>query len=205
MTDTRELGRIVRVQIQRSSLKLGPPKGRYFDPAPLLEVGTLDVDTNGVTADVNGDRMIDVHNATHPESKYRNGINPLSFGFTDHYRRMRDTFADHLVNGIAGENILIENERLVELDDVISGVLILGDDGRRIELRDISVAHPCVEFSRFALGDPAADPATVSAALRFLGDGMRGYYAAVASATPLRIEPGDRVLALVSSNAIGKG
>src|SRR5690606_22763681 len=145
---------------------------------------------------LDGRRVVDVHNATHPQSKNRDGINAISFGFTGHYQRMRQAFDGHLVNGIAGENILIEYDERVELDDVSNGLAILGDDGRRIELVEISVAHPCVEFSRYALNDPAADPKAVSTALRFLDNGMRGYYAAVTSTVPRLIEPGNRVVLL---------
>lgn len=205
MTNSRELGRVVRLQIQSSSLKLGPPKGRYYDPAPLREVEVLDLDTHGVSAHLNGCHVIDVHNALHPDTKNRNGINAISFGFTGHYQRMRDEFAGHLVNGIAGENILIETDELVELEAVRAGVVILGAEGRRIELVDISVAHPCVEFSRYALADPVAEPRTVSTALRFLENGMRGYYAAVVTTKPLRIEPGDRVMLIDRDATVGKG
>lgn len=196
MEHRTEIGRIVRLQVQLSSLKMGPPKGRYYDPGPLREVGGLDINHAGIVAIVDGECAVDVHNATHPATKNRSGINAISVGFTSHYALMRAQFDDHLVNGIAGENILVETDSVVALADVAGGLLIEGDDGRRIELVDISVAHPCVEFSRFALGDPGAPPPAVSQALRFLDNGIRGYYAAVASLQPLHVEPGDRLFAI---------
>src|SRR5437588_713120 len=44
----RELGRIVRLQIQRSSLKTGEKPRRSYDPAPLLAVDRVAVGPEGV-------------------------------------------------------------------------------------------------------------------------------------------------------------
>jgi hypothetical protein len=70
-------------------------------------------------------------------------------------------------------------------------------DGGVIELSALSVAHPCVEFSRFAMGDLAAPAIDVSDTLRFLDDGVRGFYARVDSVRPLRAKVGNRVFAVV--------
>ena len=43
----RPLGRIVNLQIQRSSLKLGEKPNRWFDPAPLLPVAELTLTPDG--------------------------------------------------------------------------------------------------------------------------------------------------------------
>ena len=202
MEDRREIGRVVRLQVQTSSLKAGPPKGRYYDPAPLREVDWLDLDDNGAVSVINGERVIDVHNASHPETKNREGINPISVGFTSHDDRMRAYFEHDLANGIAGENILVESDDVVTLDESDGWLSIEGSDGRLIELTRVSVAHPCVEFSRFALGDPAAHPQAVSATLRFLDNGMRGYYVAVTSTTPQRVQRGDRIFAIRSRRSM---
>ena len=191
-----EIGRICRLQIQTSSLKAGPLRGRYYDPAPLREVSWLDMNIDGAVAIVDDMSTLDVHNMTHPATKNRSGINAISVGFTTHYDRMRERFDNHHMDGIAGENILVETNVAVTLDQVSGGMLIEGDDGRRIALTDISVAHPCVEFSRFALDDRSAPPLAVSETLRFLDNGLRGYYAAVHSLQPLRVELGDRLFAI---------
>jgi hypothetical protein len=191
-----ELGPIVRVQVQLSSLKAGPPKARYFDPTPLQQAKWLDLTIDGATTEHAGQSAVDVHNATHPVTKNRNGINPLSIGFTSHYERMRDRFDAHLINGIAGENLLVETEELLTLDALSDGLLIETCTGRQIALTRVSVAHPCVEFSRFALDDCAAPPRAVSEALRFLDGGMRGFYVSVESRQPMRVAPGDRVFAI---------
>jgi hypothetical protein len=196
--DRIELGRIVRLQVQTSSLKAGPPKGRYYDPAPIRDVDWLELTTDGAVTIIDGERVVDVHNAVHPATKNRDGINPLSIGFTSHYDRMRQRFDDHLVNGIAGENILVETSQSVEFNQAQGGFVIEGEDGRRIDLGTVSIAHPCVEFSRFALNDRAAAPLIVSGALGFLDNGLRGFYASVTSSEPLRVQPGDRVFAKYS-------
>ena len=153
---------------------------------------------DGAVATIDGERMIDVHNATHLETKNRNGVNPLSIGFTSHYNLMRERFDQHLVDGIAGENILVEAIDPLGFNQARGGFVVEGDDGRRIELGSVSIAHPCVEFSRFALNDRAAAPLVVSGALGFLDNGVRGFYVSVASSEPLRVEVGDRVFAKYS-------
>jgi hypothetical protein len=136
---------------------------------------------------------LDVHNATHPDSKNRidNGV---SLGFTSHYLKMRERFGDHLEDGIAGENILIASNRVFTESDLATGVVIVADDGRRIVLSDVIVAAPCVEFTRFAMRfpDDARPDATVTESLQFLHNGMRGFYATT-SGDSATIRLGDRV------------
>jgi hypothetical protein len=188
-----EIGRIVRLQIQRESLKRGPVGARYYDPAPVAVVEQLMLTRDGAVAPgPDGTEQIDVHNARHPASKNRE-INPVSVGFTAHYAAMRRRFGEHLVDGIAGENILVESDRILALADIERGVVILGDDGRRVELTGASVAHPCVEFSRHALGRLDATPLVVSQALRFLDNGVRGFYCCVESPKTFAVRLGDRV------------
>src|SRR5690348_12666188 len=79
------IGPIVRVQVQRSSLKLGERPRRRFAPGPITRVLALRIDRDGVTGiSADGDLIVDVHNRTHPESKFR-GENGVSIGFTSHY------------------------------------------------------------------------------------------------------------------------
>src|SRR5437867_10710652 len=97
------IGTIVRLQIQRSSLKLGERPRRWFDPSPLLEVPALEVSPDGVVGLLHdGTRIVDVHNREHPQSKHGSG-NGISVGFTSHYAQMRARLGERLVNGIAGE------------------------------------------------------------------------------------------------------
>lgn len=189
-----EIGRICRLQIQTSSLKQGSGRDTYYDPSAIVAVDAITVTRDGAVALIDGTERIDVHNNLHPDSKQRNGINPLSIGFTAHYAKMRARFGGHLVNGIAGENLLVETDGGFDLADVSDGFQIERASAPSIMFAAVSVAHPCVEFSRFALDDPAADPRIVSEVLRFLDGGVRGFYASVESSEPVTIQVGDRVL-----------
>ena len=142
----------------------------------------------------NGESILDVHHHDHPASKNRGGENGISLGFTGHYREMRLRFGQHLADGIAGENILIEADRQFVVDELAAGVVVEGNDGRQLELRPVIVAAPCVEFSRYALRfpDDARPDATVTEALRFLDAGMRGFYATY-EGEPAVVEIGARV------------
>jgi hypothetical protein len=189
------IGTIVRLQVQESSLKVGD-KPRRYDPAPLRSVPAISLSPAGVVGLVeDGETIVDVHHHDHPASKNRGGENGISLGFTPHYLAMRQRFGQHLADGIAGENILIAVDQRFQEEDLASGVVIEGADGRRLELRQVIVAAPCVEFSRYALKFPdgARPDATVTEALRFLDAGMRGFYATYAG-EPAVVAVGARVL-----------
>jgi hypothetical protein len=174
------IGQIVRLQVQDSSLKVGERLRRWYDPAPIRAVPTLTLDENGVVGRTEtGDRMLDVHNATHPATKNRAGSNGISVGFTSHYGAMRARFGDHLTDGIAGENILIATERMFTAPDFVAGIQIETTGGGPVRLEEIIVAEPCVEFSRYALRyvQDALTDHTVTDALNFLREGVRGFYA----------------------------
>jgi hypothetical protein len=188
------IGKIVRLQVQTSSLKVGSRPRRY-DPAPLRSLPALALTPAGaIGLAEDGEAIVDVHHADHPDTKNSGGVNGISLGFTAHYAAMRDRFGEHLSDGIAGENILVETERSFSDEDLAAGIVITGDDGARLELDAIVVAAPCVEFTRFALRFPdgARPDATVTEALRFLDDGRRGFYAAARGAGGV-LKVGDRV------------
>jgi hypothetical protein len=190
----RLIGTIVRLQVQESSLKVGD-KPRRYDPAPIQSVPALSVSSAGVVGLAkNGQSIVDVHNHDHPASKNRRGENGISIGFTGHYRVMRQRFGQHLADGIAGENILIEADRQFQEEELAGGVVVEGTGGKQLELRPVIVAAPCVEFSRYALQfpDDARPDTTVTEALRFLDAGMRGFYATYDS-EPAMVEVGARV------------
>lgn len=162
------IGAVVRLQVQRSRLKPGRPAARVYDPAPLLEVGTLDLGPRGVT----GDGVLDVHHADHSDTRnnaLRNGISVMT---ASRYRALRSAYGERIVDGIAGESLLLDTDHLLDL----SGRLLLESDDGLIELTG-EAAAPCVEFSRFVLGRAAGDLGPeVLATLAALGDGARGYY-----------------------------
>ncbi len=196
----QEIGTIKQVQVQRSSLKAGQKPERYYDPTPLLVVKQLRLSTRGVVGiTAGGDEIIDVHNVDHPQSKNQE-INGVSIGFSSHYKSIRAQYGDHLWDGCAGENILIEVEadRMFTLPDLGSRVAILSQaTGEFIYLADLLVAAQCVEFSRFAANFGKPLPAgQQKAALQFLDEGKRGFYATFVSETgqgQAVVQAGDRV------------
>lgn len=175
------LGPIVRLQVQHAPLKLGKKPHRWYDPAPITAVSALRLDSGGTTG-IDGDMVIhDVHHRDHELSRFR-GENGISVGFTSHYARMRDRFGDHLVDGIAGESILIATDVTCDRASVAEGIVIVTAGGE-VLLTEIQIAAPCVEFSRFCLRydrDQRTDRA-VSDAVAFLHQGMRGFYATCGS------------------------
>ena len=172
----RELGRIVRLQVQTASLKRGERPNRVYDPAPLLVVPKLRLTPRGPEGITDaGETALDVHHAEHPAGKHEAG-REVSFGFTSHYAKMRSEYGDVVAIGCAGENILLESERLFRLEDFASGLMFRSAalEGS-VRLDSVIVADPCVEFSRFSLGDPEASPQELKPVLQFLGEGVRGY------------------------------
>ncbi|HLI08832.1 MAG TPA: hypothetical protein VKV40_19880 [Ktedonobacteraceae bacterium] len=196
----QEIGKIKQVQVQRSSLKAGQKPERYYDPTPLLVVEQLRLSPAGVIGiTAEGDEIIDVHNADHPQSKNRED-NGVSIGFSSHYESIRAQYGDHLWDGCAGENILIEVERgrIFTLSDLGNQIAILAQaTGEFVYLTDLQVAAPCVEFSRFAanFGMPLP-PEEQKATLQFLHEGRRGFYATFIGGEdhgPALVQAGDRV------------
>ena len=156
------------------------PRRRY-DPTPLQSVPALLLDADGAVGLAGGgERIIDVHNQRHPATKQRQGINALSVGFTAHYAAMRDRFGETVPDGVAGENILIAGDRLWTEEDLVAGLEIETASGQRARLERLVVAAPCVEFTRWAMRFPgdARPDLTVTENVRFLDQGMRGFYAA---------------------------
>jgi hypothetical protein len=144
---------------------------------------------------VGGERSwLDVHCAAHPESRNRGNGNMLSIGFTGHYAVMRSRFGAHLTDAIAGENILVELDGVLQLPDVERGLRVVGADGRSLDFTRIEVAHPCVEFSRFCLADEDAPGPAIKETLQFLDDGMRGFYCFIDNGLPQEIRVGDQLL-----------
>jgi hypothetical protein len=170
-----ELGRVVRLQVQTDSLKRGERPARVYDPAPLVEVVRLRLSRDGaVGRAASGEEHMDVHHPEHPRTKSTPG-REASFGFTSHYGRMRDRYGEHVKTGCAGENILIETGRVWRLEDFAAGLAFRSASGTLLPLEQVTVAAPCVEFSRFALAEPAAIPADLKPVLQFLDEGTRGY------------------------------
>ena len=173
----RDLGRIVRLQVQRSSLKTGEKPTRVYDPTPLLTVDRLALGPDGTLGEGrDGSWVVDVHHRAHPRTKNDDGVHGVSLGFTSHYALMRDRFGDHITVGCAGENIIVETERRIAFEDLEGGVVLLTPDGRELaRLNVLQVAEPCRPFSGWALGD-VVEARVLKETLQFLEGGTRGFY-----------------------------
>jgi hypothetical protein len=161
-------------------MKVGAGYERAYNPAPLLRVDRILLTGDGIYGVAAHEQIIDVHHASHPQSRFR-GDNRISFGFLEHYVSMRQRFGSHLIDGAAGENILL---RMAEERFALHGserLLLKSREGDVVaELASVIPAPPCREFSEYCARFPL-EPHELKATLQFLGDGRRGYYAALAN------------------------
>jgi hypothetical protein len=189
------IGPIVRLQIQRSPLKVGEKPHRKYIPDPIASVETLLITRLGITARVDGGETFDVHHRAHPSTKNADGRNGISIGFTSHYAEMRRRFGPHLWDGCAAENILVASNRRFGLDDLAGGLILL--DAQRCakaRLEQVDVAHPCRPFCGFAHEHRTVEPDVLKESLAFLDDGMRGFYCSLGrDSGPVVVRCGDLV------------
>jgi hypothetical protein len=173
----RELGRVVRLQIQRSSLKTGEKPHRRYDPDPILAVQRIAVSADGVLGEASAETwLVDVHHRAHPQTKNPDAQHGVSVGFTSHYAVMRDRFGDRIALGCAGENILVETQARCTLEDLQGGVVLCSTDGAElVRLGVLDVAHPCRPFIGWALGG-IVETEVLKSHLQFLDGGTRGFY-----------------------------
>lgn len=186
--------RITRLQIQDSPLKQGEKPYSWYDPSRIHQVNRLVVSDDGAIGQVDGGDpdMIDVHNVTHPSSRNHSRESGLSIGFTSHYRAIRDQFGEHVTDGIAGENVLVDADRRLTADD-LAGAALRTRDGREVRFEMARAAEPCVEFSRFVLQIPRGEAgAGMREPLQQLRGGIRGFY--VALAEPVDLTIGDHLV-----------
>ena len=168
-----KIGPIIHIQIQPTSLKVGKPE--RYDPTRLLVVDELLLSQPGVVGVTHdGQHIVDIHNANHPNTKSR-GDNGFSLGFTSHYESIRSRFGLHITDACAGENILIETDKMFSLIDLQNGLAIQqARTGEYILLTDIQPIVPCLPFSAYAANMPLASSA-VKETLQFLMHGRRGF------------------------------
>ena len=168
---------IVRLQVQTEPLKVGRAPLRRYDPSAIESVHRLEVGPLGVVglAERLGS-VLDVHHVEHPRSRDRRGIGGVSVIGTGDYTRLRRRYGDHLTEGIAGETILVEAPDGLAGRPMPPEVTVLTAGGP-ITLTDFRVAEPCVEFSRFCLGQEPSGVVdeAVRQALVDLDGGARGY------------------------------
>ena len=170
---------ILQIQVQREPLKIGRAPMRTYDPISLVPVRSVRVDArgaHGVTVD--GEIVVDVHHQDHPRSRDPKGRAGILFMGTGDYRALRERYGDHVVDGIAGETLLVDAPDGLASLDMPATVAVLTADGP-LQLHGVRASEPCVEFSRYCLRQPSSPVVddAVRQALVDLDHGSRGYRA----------------------------
>lgn len=196
--------RVIRVQVQLDRIKPGVAPHREYRPGVLHEVAELHVTADGVIGvDVDGTRHIDVHHREHPHTRDAKGRSGISIMATGDYVALRERYGPHLVDGIAGESVLVEYapglaHRALPAELGVVGHYVTSDNpdtatdvAASLRLLGVHVAKPCVEFTRFCLRRGPSDVVDddVRRGLVDLDDGARGYKMVADAAGVIR--PGD--------------
>ena len=201
----RDLGRVKLVQVQPCGLIVDTPSGSYYDVSRRVEVEKLFITSLGIEADTpGGEHVLDIHHINHPGKAYDND-DLVSIGFTSHYEAMRVRFGDHMVDGAAGENIVIDFEKAVWLDDLGRGLIIENiETGDRARFDVRRFAAPCSDFSHFAADHqheklPADELKSI---LQFLNYGRRGFLLILSDGQDkATVQAGDRVFSIQDENS----
>ena len=192
-----ELGRVKLVQLQPSGLIIETSSGYFYDASRRVEVDHVHITSKGIEATLpEGEHVLDIHHIDHPDKAYDNN-DLICIGFTSHYDAMRARFGEHMVDGIAGENIIIEYGQEVWPEDLGSQIVIENiDTGHKTLLDVVCFAAPCDEFSHFAAQSqqerlPAVE---LKSTLKFLKNGRRGFLLVLSDGQETATaQPGDRV------------
>lgn len=194
------LGYVKLTQLQPTGLIVNTPSGEFYDPSRRLVVDSLQISPLGIEAITpDGEHMLDIHHIDHPDKKYDND-DLVCIGFSSHYAAMRARFGEHMIDGIAGENIIIQAEKEIWPEDLGQRLGFESSETGDITFLDVvKFAAPCEEFSHFAAQSqhqhlPAAE---LKATLQFLGNGRRGYLLVLSDGQePAIVQPKDRVFVI---------
>ena len=183
----RELvGKVVQLQVHPDFVL----QDERYDPTRLVETHRLSVTADGVAGRVGDAWVLDVHHAAYP-GRHPGRLRPVSVGFTAAYDRMRERFGGTARLGVAGENIIVSSNRLPAIDELATGVEIVGIGGASLHLADAMVANPCLEFTSYLLGREAkGSQDEIGDDRAFLRNGMRGYILSTAGRSPIEIAVG---------------
>ena len=197
----KRLGVVSLVQLQPSGLIVDMPGPQgirsVYDASRRVEVDRIQISRRGIEATLpTGERGLDIHHLDHPDKAYDDD-DLVCIGFTAHYDAMRTEFGEHMVDGVAGENIVIDYSVAVWPEDLGKTLAIEDQDtGEMAVFEMLSFAAPCVEFGRFCAQRPQEElPAKrIGEILRFLGNGRRGFLLVLDKAIELAtVRPGDNV------------
>ena len=186
----RWIGTLKHMQVQGERIK--DRQSDEYDPRRIVRSESLELSQDGaIGITLAGERLQDVHHNQHPTSHSR-GDNTLSVCFTSHYERARAHFGTHLPEGCMGENLLVASDEEFRLGLPGRALVFQHEEyGERIFIALTRVAPPCRPFSSFASG--GASGKSLAAALRFLNDGGRGYYAQLREPTTAALHAGAAV------------
>ena len=193
----RDLGVIKLVQLQPNGLIIEKPPGYFYDESRRVEVDHLLINLKGIEATTpDGQHVLDIHHLDHPDKEYDDD-DLVCIGFTSHYDKMRERFGKHMVDGTAGENIIINYQDEVWVDDIGNQLVIENQDsGDLIRLDMVSFAAPCEGFSHFAAQrqDERLPAAELKDVLRFLNNGRRGFLLVLREGQEGgKVRPGDKI------------
>ena len=201
ITKKRNLGQVKLVQVQPHGLIIKTPTGYIYDATRRREVNELIISERGIEATTStGKPILDIHHLDHPDKAY-DSDDLISIGFTSHYQAMREKFGEHMVDGVAGENIIIENKKEIWLEDLGSQIIIENSKTQQQTiLNQIQIANPCEEFSHFAAcsQDKRLPADKLKSTLQFLSEGRRGFLMLLSSGQELvTVRPGDLVYSAI--------
>lgn len=193
----RELGVVKMVQIQPNGLIIETPSGYFYDVTRRVEVDRLMINSLGIEAITpDGEHVLDIHHINHPDKAYDND-DLVSIGFTSHYVAMRKRFGEHMLDGSAGENIIVDFAEEVWENDLGSQIAIENaQTGHRTLLDFVRFAAPCEEFSHFVAQsqDERLPAAELKSTLQFLNNGRRGFLLVLSEGqVEANVQTGDRV------------
>lgn len=200
----RQLGQVSLVQLQPTGLIIETPDktptGFLYDTTRLVEADRLVITPLGIEATIlEGEHMLDIHHINHPDKAYDDD-DLVCIALTSHYDAMRAYFGEHMVNGSAGENIIIECSEELWLDDLGQKMGIENQDTGEMAIFEIvRSASPCVEFSQFCSRKQYEKmPAELMKdILKFLGNGRRGFLLVLDKVhDAVTVSPGDKVFVL---------
>lgn len=200
----RQLGHVRLVQLQPNGLIIDTPDktptGYFYDATRLVQVDQLEITPLGIEAIIpGGEQVLDIDHINHPDKAYDDD-DLVCIGFTSHYDARRTHFGEHMGNGIAGENIIIEYSEEVWPDDLSQKSGIENqDNGEMANFEMVSFASPCVEFSKFCIQSQYEKiPANkIKEILKFLGNGRRGFSLVLNKLQDvITVRPGDKVFVL---------
>ncbi len=189
----REIGKVVLLQIQQQPMKVGDVHRVFSPEQSLLSVDTFQLSREGVSTVLDGKTIVDAHHARHPRTRYKE-VNPVSIGFTSHYQKMQDKYGDHMVFGIAGENIIVEVDDAILESQMEKTVAIRNSDGELIVIKGIFAMPPCEPFSRFCLRQDEVEASLMKETLQFLHYGTRGFAGVPENDGEYVIQLGDTLL-----------